>query len=934
MLSELAKVKNFLRKLRTAAAVSVSIVTLVACNVGADEATLLEQARSLEAKGDVAGAYLQVKATLQENPNSGAARYQLGRLLLEQGEAGAAQVELRRALDGHFPPATVLPALARSMLLAKMYKPLVDEFATKRIDDPAADRQLRLMVATAQAFLGQRDAARAVVDEVLARAPADAEAQLLDAKIKVSMGHVEDGFKQVTALSERDPNNADVWQFLGSLRLFSKADVKGAADAFEKAVSIQPRSLSARSSLIAIRLQQNDITAAKLQLEQMRKVLPQHPQTKLFDAQLAFVTNDLAKARDLCVLLLRNLPDDVTVLQMAGAVELKRGALVQAETYLSRAMSLAPELELPRRLLAQTYLRMGQPSKALPTIRPTVERPYVRAETLETAAEVYLNLGQSVMATSLYKQAAELKPNEPRIQTALALANYSKGESQASLESLESIAAADSDTVADMALISVRLRRKEFSLALKAIDALERKKPDSPVPLNLKGRVLIQSGDTPGARASFESALLKDPAFFAAAASLAELDLRAKQPDAAARRFESILKSNPRNGAAAVALAELKLRAGAKAAEVTPILENAVKSGPTDASARLALVNHLLSTNSTQAAVSAAQQAVSALPASPEVLDALGRAQLAVGEPNQSLATFSKLALMVPRSARPHIRSAQVHLVNKNPNAALVSLKRALEIEPHSIEAQHLLTTTALGLKKSEYAQDIAKSMQKQYPKEAFGYLYAGDIEAAQRRWDAAAAAYRQGVDKESPGKLPIRLHLVLMTGKHPDEAERFAESWLKGHPQDAGFLSYLGDAAVASNNFARAEARYGQVLNLRPDDALAMNNVAYIRIVLKKPGARAMSERANELLPDNPLLIDTLASAYAAEGDYASAVTTARRAVTLAPFDANYRLTLAKLLLRAGDKAGARTELEALSKMGAKFGKQQQVTALLKSTQ
>jgi hypothetical protein len=43
------------------------------------------------------------------------------------------------------------------------------------------------------------------------------------------------------------------------------------------------------------------------------------------------------------------------------------------------------------------------------------------------------------------------------------------------------------------------------------------------------------------------------------------------------------------------------------------------------------------------------------------------------------------------------------------------------------------------------------------------------------------------------------------------------------------------------------------------------------------------------------------------------------------------YRLRLAKLLLKAGDRAKARTELETLKALGDKFSGQDEVTALLK---
>ena len=917
--------------LRCIAGACLVALVLAGCTAATSETDRLASARKFRAQGDATSAFLEVKSILQAKPESGAGRYLLGLLLIDQGAPAEAEIELRRAMDVKYSPDEVAPALARALSARLKYRKVVDEFGQLQLTDVKANNDLRALVATAYAMLGQKDQARKIVETVKAISPQHTETLLLEAKLLVSGGDAEAGLAKMTALVALDPGSATAWQFLGDLRMFAKNDIPGAAEAYRQVVAISPRNAQAQGSLVAIALHQRDIKGAAVQIEAMRKVLPQHPQTKLFEAQLAFLSNDLSKSRDVCLILLRGYPENLAVLQLAGMTELQRGGLVQAETYLSKAMSLSPELALPRRLLAQVYLRMGQPSKALSVIRPSIDRSGSSADTLETAAEVYLNLGESATAEGLYQRAAKLRPDDPKIKTALALAQFAKGEDQAALGTLEAIAATDKGTVADLALISTRLRRNEIDLALKAIEVLAQKAPDSPAPSNLRGRVLVERGDFAEARKNFEAALLKDPAFVAAAASLANLDLRDKKPAEAQKRFEDVLKANPRRTEASLALAELRLQAGAKRADVTPVYEAAVKASSGDASARVALVNHLLAANDGKAALSAAQQAASAMPGTPEVLDALGRAQQVSGEPNQALATFGKLAALIPKSPQPHIHSANVHLANKNPVVAMLSLRRALEIDPRSNEAQRLLMSVALSLKRPQDALDAAKAIQLQLPRDAVGFAFAGDIEAEQGHWDRAAAAYQQGVGKANAGNLPSRLHLALKAAKQTVAAERFADQWMKDHPRDSSFQFYLGDAAMADAQLALAESRYEKVLAIQPQNAFALNNIAYLRLLQKKPGGRALAEKACAMLPDNPALIDTLSMALADEGDLKGAISMSQKALALAPRDPNIRFNLARLFMLSGDKPNAKLELENLAKLGTKFRKHTEVTILLK---
>ena len=77
---------------------------------------------------------------------------------------------------------------------------------------------------------------------------------------------------------------------------------------------------------------------------------------------------------------------------------------------------------------------------------------------------------------------------------------------------------------------------------------------------------------------------------------------------------------------------------------------------------------------------------------------------------------------------------------------------------------------------------------------------------------------------------------------------------------------------------------------------------------------------------------MDTLALAYAADNKVPKAIETQKLAIARAPNDPALKLTLAKLLIKSGDKAYARAELEDLAKLGDKFREQAEVATLLKS--
>jgi Flp pilus assembly protein TadD len=235
--------------------------------------------------------------------------------------------------------------------------------------------------------------------------------------------------------------------------------------------------------------------------------------------------------------------------------------------------------------------------------------------------------------------------------------------------------------------------------------------------------------------------------------------------------------------------------------------------------------------------------------------------------------------------------------------------------------------------KRPQDALTIARDLQKRHAKDPAGFALEGEIETSRQGWEAAITAYRAALQRAPQASdLGARLHAVLSAAGKSAEAARFATDWQKANPRDAAFIYYLGDSALARNDLAAAETHYRAVLALQPENALALNNLAWLTVKQGKPGGVALAEKAIQLLPDRAPLLDTLATALDAEQQLPKAIETQKRAIALDPKDGNMTLRLAKLYIKAGEKDRARAELQQLSKLGEKFAGQAEVASLLKT--
>lgn len=914
-----------------AAVLAAVALTLGACSGKSDE-SLLASARTMLQKNDIRGAVIQLRSVLQQNPKSGQARLLLGKLLLENGDPSAAAVELRKAQELQVPDDELLPALARAMLSLGESDKIVSQFGGVALRDPAAAADLKSTVSAAYGTQGDVDGASRAAADALRAKPGFAPALIMQARLSANAGEVDAALSQLDGVLASNPANEQAGVLKGEILLRARRDRPAAIAAFRQVLAAVPNSIVAQASLIDVLLQERKIDEARVAVQALRTLAPNHPETLFHQAQLAFVDRDNKTVRELTERILKVIPDSPRVLELAGAAEFGLRQYVQAEALLARALKNAPRQLRTRQLLAQTFLRSGQPGKAIEALQPVLETAEPDGTSLALAGEAYLQLGDNRRSDDAFQRAVKAAPGDSRVRTSAAVAQLAQGHSGAVLSELEALAVDDSGPRADLALISARLRQGDTAGALKAADGLAKKLPEQPLAYNLRGRILLLQKDTAGAARAFETALSKDPNYFPSIASLAAIDLSADKPELARGRFEAYLKSQPNSYQAALALAELAARTNAPPEEVTRQLRAAVRMSPAETLPNVLLVNRLLSAGDAKAALAAAQEANAAAPNNLGILDALGRAQLAGGDSLRAIATFKQLAGLQPTNPQHELRLADAYMAAKDTEGAGASLRRALQLEPELPAARRGLALLALQANKPDEALAIARNMQKSKPRDAAGFALEGEIQSAGKNWDAAVAAYRAVVQRAPVTEAAVRLHLALMSAGKRREADQVASDWLKTQPGDATFLFYLGDAALAQGEWVQAEARYRAVLAAQPSNALALNNLAWVLVKQGKAGALPLAQQAIALVPGKATLHDTLSMALEADNQLGAAIDAQRRAIELAPGDPTLSLRLAQLYLKQGDKARARAELEALSKRGSSFSAHAEVERLLKA--
>jgi len=874
-------------------------------------------------------AIIQFKNAVQKAPGNPESRYLLGVSLLETGDATSAEIELRKAASLGYAPDLVYPALVRALLQeGKPDKALLE--ATQHQDAPHPIAELTAL--SGQAYLGLRrlDEARSAFSAALVNDPTNATARLGMANLLAYGGDLAKASALVEEVLTQSPTSHDALSLHGNL-LAAAGKPSEAADAYAKAIQAQPYRVGTYLQLIPLLLRERDVDRAREQTDALNKLMPRAPVALYLDALVAYTQGNIAQARDSIQQAIKSASEFTLAQLLAGMIAHDLGKYAEAADHLQKVIGAQPKMPYPRRVLISTYVRSGQIDRAREALAALLELAPGDPNTLSLAGQVALASGDLPRATDYYQKALALDPKNAALRTRLGQARNMAGDAQHAIEDLEAASVADANQYeADVALILMHLRRNDLTQAKAASARLLQKQPNNPLSFNLAGLVCVQAKDETAARNNFEHALKIQPTYFPAATNLAKLDLKDKKPDLAKQRYESILAQDGKNEQALLAMVQLLAATGAARDQIEKAIDRAISANPESRLPRLAKIQFLLESNEAKRAVSAARDAQVVMPNDAEIVLTQGRALQAAGEYDQAVAAFGNAAALAPKSPVPLMAQAQAYGAAKDWANAHQTLEKAIQLQPDLKAAHQALVSVDLHAGRFNDVIAHGLAMQKRWPKGAIGYLAQAEALIAQKDLAQAEKVLRTALAQTNNAMLAMRLHTLLRDQGRTEEAEQFAAVWAKRNPKDILLAEYVGDTDLQAKDFPNAARWYRRVLEADPNNATALNNLAWVLGQQRDPKSLEYAQKALALAPNNPSVLDTVGWLYVEAGDMNRGIELLGKANTLAPNMHPIQLNLAKALVKAGQNTAARPHLEALTKLPPESAVRQEAAKIL----
>jgi putative PEP-CTERM system TPR-repeat lipoprotein len=503
------------------------------------------------------------------------------------------------------------------------------------------------------------------------------------------------------------------------------------------------------------------------------------------------------------------------------------------------------------------------------------------------------------------------------------------GGPEAAIGALESVVAVAPDSShAALLLVLAELQANRIDGAIAAATAMRARLPDDPLADNLLGALALRQGNLAAARTHFQAALAIKPDFTPAQLNLAQILLLDNRYAEARTIFDSVVAREPGNPTALMALAAIAF-AGRDSGAGLARLQQARDRNPTAVAPRLRLIETFISLKRPHDAGLVADELSRLAPDDALAVAAIGDARLAAGDMPAAILAHRHL-VELNDSGPAQLKLAQTYVAARDVTAARAALERAVDRAPKDERVAQEFVRFAVAAGGVAPALAYLDGLPASRPDKPAIDLMKGEILAAAGKGSEALPLLKATLAKiDAEPALVTRLARA-QSAVDPTLAIATLTGWLKTHASPEVQFE-LGGMLIAGKRYDEAIALHEALIAARPDNALVLNNLAWLYQRKQDGRALALAERAHELAPQNLEITDTLAWLVEKSGDNARAL------ALLAPFAGDpaaspamlYHLAVA--LARSGNGPDARSFLEPLLAAGTQFEGREEAVLLIK---
>jgi cellulose synthase operon protein C len=886
----------------------------------------LADARKALQKGDLRAAQINLRNAVRTDPQNAEAHFWLAKVSLELGDAVAAEREARAARDRGFDPHQAVPLLAQALLAQQKAKDLLAELRPDG-KDPVLDASILVARGYAQIATNNADEAQKSFALAEKTAPNAVEPLLASARLLASRGDLEGAQGKIDSAINAQPKSPEALLAKAEI-LRSKGDATGSLAVLDQMLTEQPGNIRALLDRAGLLIATGKPDKAKADLDAVLKSTPGNVQAVYLQAVIQVQAKDY-KAADATLdrinAYIARIPRGYF---LQSVVKEQLGQAAQAEEAIRRYISRTPNDLAGYKVLARLQFAKRRPDLAAETLARIGESGQGDAETYDLLGRAYAATGRSEDSVKAFQKAETLAPNDVGLQTRLASARMGAGQAESAIVDLErTLELAPTAPQVGEALFFAALATGDLHKAADAIEKVRAAQGDTPVVQNLDGLLKLAQLDTDGAAAKFREVLKKNPDFVPAQINLSRVAAMQGKPLEAEQLLSALLDKNPGSEPALTMLASQYAQTN-RVPQAIALLEKARTAQP--ANTRLtASLGDLYIRSGKPAEALALIGKDQAAGNSVDLLSMKAAAQVALDQKSDARDTYGQILKVDPTALGARRALGNLLLQAGDYERARNLIKEGMVGSPRNYQLYQDYVMVDLKAAGVDAAVATAKQLQQQDRDFKAALALTGDVYMAANRPADAVRAYQDALAAAPSEMLVGRLDGALLRSGQVDAAIKVLSDWIAQHPDDVVATEQLADIFIATRRFDEAAKSLQRVLEKKPHDPLALNNLAWVYQQQGDKRAEGTAQKAYILSPGGQTA-DTLGWILVSGGNVTQGMPLLRQAVAQAGTDPRILYHYAVALKNTGKRDEAIKMLNAVVANKAEFTEKTEAQKLL----
>jgi tetratricopeptide (TPR) repeat protein len=743
-----------------------------------------------------------------------------------------------------------------------------------------------------------------------------------------------------------DPKAASRRYVANGNKYFSRGQLKEASILYRRALAKDLRSPDAWYRLGLVNARLGQLPEARKDFSRAMELDPanQDAVVQLGDLDLAFYLLDppggrvfLADLKEIADRILKRDSRSFDGLRFSGNIALALNDTAGAIARFQQANLVRPDQPDLTLTLVQTLFAARRDEEAESLASAQIDRQKTFAPLYDALYAHYMRRGRPELAEQILERNIANNPMRAAGLIQLAL-HYFLLHREANMRSVMERLTADPKVFPEGRLEAgdFYVRVRDYPAALAQYEAGERGSKRKRVYRKKMAEVLA----TEGAREQAEKIVArllkddsKDPEALALHATLLLASGDPRQAQEAAAQLQPLIAKMPRNATLHFNLgrAYMGLNNRDKAREQ---LEAALGLDPHHAPAKLAWAELALERGEPGPAVQAIGEVLSEDSSNLAARLIRARAFVEMAEPAKAREELGAALQMDPASKDARSQLAELNFRQHRYQEAEAGFRVLLQANDSRGSAGFLKTEIAQG--QFERAIQFASDQAKRSPDSSRARLALAETLFAAGSYIAAAAQLQILIDKAGSGAKSTTLYLRMgeakLSGGDVPGASAAFQTARQLAPSDGRAVLDLALLYDRTGRPEQARKEYETVIQLQPENATALNNLAYLEAEegLDLNQALAHAQRAQQQLPGDLDVQDTLALVYVRKNLTNEGIRMLRDLVSRKPDSAPFHLHLALALYQKGDRPWAKRELQTALRHQPSAKEQNQIRELL----